>query len=278
MDSLNQALSEYSAYFGIVVAFLSLVSWLVSNYFGDRAKAASESLRQAQSDFRMSQSLRRIYSLINEETQTLDHVYRDVRDLSEQLRINGGNKENREAWRYNALMRLSYIRHGDRAVFSELERANQLSNLVRLLDLHNDSLTEEATKVSNDIHDLYTQREKSQSRISGIISSTGDIYQIDDNDWSLIENAIKEHRELTEIKLIPEQNRISTEIANLESKILTNQQQELVRRNHISRRVKRLAFFIYITSALIALYGKWLEIKYPRISAEQTQVTPAFSG
>ena len=263
MDSLNRVLSVYAAYFGIVAAFLSLASWLASNYFGERAKSASDSLRQAESDFQISRSFRRVYDLINEETQNLDHVYRDVRRLSYQQQ-DGNDKADREAERYNTLVRLGYTRHGDRAVLSELERANQLVDLVHLLDLPDDSLTTDATKARNDIQRVYEQRQSSEKKIRDAIDAAGDIYQIDDAAWNIVEAAIEEHHELAEIKLIPEQNRISREIADLESRILNDQRQELSRRSAVSIVVKRVAFALYVTSAILALYGKWLDVRYPQ--------------
>lgn len=277
MDSLNRALAAFAAYFGIVAAFLLLSSWLASNYFGERAKSVSDVLVQAEANFRNSRSFRQVYDLINEETQTLDHVYEGVRKFSYQQGSDKG-QAGQEAERYNTLVRLDYTRHGDRVVFSELERANQLVDLARLLELPNDSLITEVINARDDMQRVNSARQASKEKLLDVIDSVGNVYKIDDTVWNKVSAAIEEHIKLVEIKLIPEENRISSAIADLELRILDGQRKELSRRRAISTIVKRLAFALYVISAVLALYGKWLEVRYPRPkieTAQTAQATPA---
>jgi hypothetical protein len=64
--------------------------------------------------------------------------------------------------------------------------------------------------------------------------------------------------------MIPDQNRESKRLADLELEIVKLQRGEADRRKSDASIVWRTAFVLYIASAALAVYGKWLEVKYTK--------------
>lgn len=270
MTALNTALGEYSAYFGIVAAFLALASWLTSNYFGRRAKSARDSLRQAEIEFRSANSLRHVSALVNVQAQTLDHVYRDVRELSR--RDGSDSRKQRENERYDSLVRMEYCRHAERAIHSELERIDELVSLVKTLDLPAGKLEEKAVRIHDAVARVATQRQSAKKIVETAIAAAGDVYEISDSRWEAVADAIREYRKVVEIDLVPEQNRVSEAIVELHLEVLDHQRAELARRNRLYKLVGRIALALYVLSAVLALYGKWLDARYPTPEQETSIV------
>ena len=270
MGALNSALSEYGAYFGIIAAFLALASWLTSNYFAKRAKSASDSLRQAEIEFRNANSQRHISALVIEQAQTLDHVCRDVRELSRPSGID--SRKERENDRYDSLVRMGYSRHADRAIHSELERVDELVSLVKALDLPSDRLEEKAVRTRDAVARVAEQRLSARKIAETAIAAAGDVYEISDSRWEAVADAIREYRKVVEIDLVPEQNRVSEAIVELHLEVLDHQRAELARRNRLYKLVGRIALALYVLSAVLALYGKWLDARYPTPEQETSIV------
>jgi hypothetical protein len=67
--------------------------------------------------------------------------------------------------------------------------------------------------------------------------------------------------------MVPAMNEVSQEISRLESTVVDLQSREANRRRDLSNTVQQVALVLYVLSAVLALYGKWLEARKPRGTA-----------
>src|SRR5262249_25398638 len=150
-------------------------------------------------------------------------------------------KPNPRSARYETFRRLDYATHGERFALSNLDRADGLGRIASVLQTGDGRLKQRADAVRSDARKLWEQRESAKALIVEDIRSAGDVYNLPTSDWQRLATSIEGYLKLVEVDLVPEQNRIWTEVSKLESMILDQQRKEVDRRKLVSSIIKRIA-------------------------------------
>jgi hypothetical protein len=257
-------LTPFASYFGVVAGMLALGSWATSNYVGEAASSAASTLQSARASFEQEANFRRIYELVNEETQNLDHTYDLLREVARERGIR------RDDDRYDTIKRLEYTRHMDRFVFDEGARARNLVTFAETLAV-SEELVQEITNVRDEFDRLFDQRKKASDELRATIPRSN-IDTLPAPDWAALEEKFERYRREVEIDMIPNMNNASQQLAQLESKVVAFQREEADRRRALASRVEQAALILYGGSALLALYGKWLDARKPKTPSTGTGV------
>jgi hypothetical protein len=93
------------------------------------------------------------------------------------------------------------------------------------------------------------------------------VYDLPDAEWAALAEKMEQYRRKVEIDMVPAMNEVSQEISRLESTVVDLQSREANRRRDLSNTVQQVALVLYVLSAVLALYGKWLEARKPRGTA-----------